>query len=113
MPSEKTPALTITPAKLGFALSLVTAVTVGWNVVSYFKGQEIKDLEQDQRIAVVESNGERFEKSIGRLTDKTDQLNDSIIRLTTVLEQSGPEKRADLFLGLDQTHPVPLPAAKR
>ncbi|GAA4525486.1 hypothetical protein GCM10023174_10150 [Chelativorans composti] len=82
-----TPSMTITPAKVGFVLSLVTTVTVGWNAVSYFKAIEQKNFEQDQAIQSLKESGIRLERSTDRLTSETGQLRIAVERLTTIIDR--------------------------
>lgn len=92
---NSTPA--ITPAKIGFFLSLVAVATVGWNIADYLKNQELKDVEQDQRITGVEGADVRLNDNLNKLANKTEELNESVVRLTTVLEQAQMKDRAEFF----------------
>jgi hypothetical protein len=85
------PALNITPARLGFALSIAAAITVGINIVSYFKEQELKDFSQDQKIATIEESVRDYKTSLDRLSGETRDLRIAVVRLTTVMES-----RADI-----------------
>lgn len=95
--ASESPQITVTHARVVFFLALAAVVALGWNVFSYLKDGEIKDLQQDARIERVEGAGERFETGINKLTDKTDELKESIVRLTTVIEQTQVQDRADFY----------------
>jgi len=82
-----TPQMTITPAKVGFALSLAAAVTLGWNAVSYFKAIELKNFEQDQAIQGLKEATTRIERSTDRLSTETGNLRIAVERLTTVIDR--------------------------
>lgn len=88
------PQVTITSARLGFALAIVSAITLGWNTVSYFKSMELKDFSQDQEISALKDVTKGFEVSLKELSSETRELRVAVVKLTTVME--GRSERAAL-----------------
>lgn len=88
------PQMTITPARLGFALAIVSAITLGWNTVSYFKAQELKDFAQDQEISTLKEENTGLKLTIKELSVETRELRVAVVKLTTVIE--GRAERASL-----------------
>lgn len=86
--STTTPSLNITPSKASFFLTLVGIVVLGWQVASYFKAQETKNLEQDLRIERLVSDTNKALTSFDQLARKTDELKEAVVRLTAVIENS-------------------------
>jgi len=94
-----TPRLLVTPVTVGFFLSIVSALTVGWNAVGYFKGIEQKNVEQDYRLDRSDKDNESMQATMKENSKEVSSLRESIVRLTTVIESSTATKRADFFLG--------------
>lgn len=95
--SSTTPSLNITPSKASFFLTLVGVITIGWQVASYFKAQETKNLEQDMRIERLIVDTNKAQTSFEKLAQKTDDLKEAVIRLTTVIENSHQERKTELL----------------
>lgn len=97
--ADRAPAFEITPARVGFFLSLVTVATLFWNVASYFKGLEHKDDMQGSQIVGIEKSVDTLSANVEKLTGRTDTLTEVMTRLTTAIELNGEQKRADSFIG--------------
>lgn len=78
------PTITITPAKLGFVLSILAVLTVGWNVAAH-------EVTQNARLDQTDRNREMFAEDIKALKTSQDGLKEAVIRLTTVIE-NGPKR---------------------
>lgn len=97
MSSTPPPSLNITPVKASFFLTLVGVITIGWQVASYFKNQENKNLEQDMRIERLTVDTNKVQHGFEKLAQKTDELKEAVIRLTTVIESTHQDRKAELL----------------
>jgi hypothetical protein len=95
------PSFTVNKETIALVAGLIGLVTVGWNVISYFKTlepknnpvvQEIlsKNQQQDTRLDRTDEDRQITKE----LSQKTGQLTEAVVRLTTVIEQgsSMPKK---------------------
>lgn len=90
-----TPSFKVTPVTLGVVATCIGLFLSGWNGVSYFKNLEFKNAEQDMRLDRTDRDRARNIESINKLTDKTGELKEAVVRLTTVIETGGLTKKAE------------------
>lgn len=91
--SNAAPTIKVTPALIGFALSFLALATYGWNAVGYFKAIETKNVEQDMRLDRTDRDRTRNTESMNKLADKTDELKEAVIKLTTVIDERSAVKK--------------------
>lgn len=88
---SEAPRISVTPITVGFFLSVIAALTIGWNVVSYFKDIEQKNIEQDIRLNRTDEDRQVQKEMSGRMAT----LNDSVIKLTEAINVNAVTRRAD------------------
>ncbi|OCP21887.1 MULTISPECIES: hypothetical protein [unclassified Ensifer] len=88
------PSFKVNGATISFVAGMIGLATVGWNAVAYFKGIEQKNQEQDIRLDRTDED----RKATKELTQKTGELKEAVVKLTTVIETNGVTKRADYIV---------------
>lgn len=99
--SSPPPSLNITPSKASFFLTLVGVITIGWQVASYFKSQENKNFEQDLLIERLTVDTNKALINFDKLAQKTDELKEAVIKLTSVIENSHQVQKTNLLYNPD------------
>lgn len=66
--------LALTPASVGFLLSLIALITFAWNVVGYVKTAELKDEQHDAYIAEDKQTKKEILNEMKVITRKVDEL---------------------------------------
>jgi hypothetical protein len=108
----------VTPATVGFVLSLITLVTTLVGVISYVKSLEpanspivremqLKNADQDRRLDRTDEDRINNTAALKDQTAETQKLKEAVVRLTTVMEQSVITKKAE------NTYPFAYPSASR
>lgn len=73
------PTITLTPARLSFALALATVLGLGWTTVSYIN-------RQDHRVSTVETKIEDQRDVTKELVAEIKTLTVNVVRLSTIME---------------------------
>lgn len=60
------------------------------------RADAVKDAEQDNRLDRTDEDRARFNQNVKELTDKTGELKEAVVKLTTVIEHS-PTRKAEYF----------------
>lgn len=94
--SDEKIGFSVTPAKLGFVLAIISVLTVGWNVAAH-------EITQDSRIERVERDREMFLAELKALKDSQIELKEAVIRLTAVMEANA--KKAAYVVPADPVFP--------
>ncbi len=75
------PSLNLTPARLGFALSLLAIITFGWNIAGYVQQQEY-------RIVALETYRDENKQLTRDMLAELKRLNEAVTRLGIIIEGS-------------------------
>lgn len=74
-----TPSFTVTPNRLGFALSIVAVLTFGWNVADYVKAQEY-------RITSLEAYQAENKALTKDMLTELRRLSEAVTKLSTIID---------------------------
>lgn len=85
----------LTPVTLGVIATCIGIALSGWNGVSYFKNIESKNQQQDMRLDQADKDRDRFNANIDKLTEKTGELKEAVVKLTTTIEGQTISKKAE------------------